>query len=111
VHLTGMSDSVPASAVQPDSGWAPPVPAVGRPQGAPASELPLATEIPRHHEVVGEGFVPGEDIEVAVVLREVAARMDGRAHALVMESELGRGRLVSLMGYTSGTTVISLVPD
>jgi hypothetical protein len=45
------------------------------------------------------------------VLREVAARMYGRAHTLVMESELGPGRLVSLMGYTSGTTVISLVPD
>jgi hypothetical protein len=45
------------------------------------------------------------------VLREVSAQMDGRAHALVMESELSRGRLVILMGYTSGTTVISPVPE
>jgi len=111
VHLAGMSDFVPARAARPDSGWAPPVPAVRRPHGTPAYELPVATEIRRHHEVVGEGFFPGEDVEVAVVLREVSARIDGRAHALVMESELSRGRLVILMGYTSGTTVISPVPE
>lgn len=106
-----MSISNDQNSRQPSPEWAPPIPAMRGALGLPALASPLTSPPPRLHEVVGEGFVPGEDVEVAVVLREVAARMDGRAHALVSESELGRGRLVILMGYTSGTTVISPVPE
>ncbi len=60
-------------------------------------------------EAVGDGFIPGEDVQVAVIMREVSARMDGRARALVMDNELGQARRVILMGSISGTTVLSPV--
>lgn len=103
-----MSISNEANSRQPSPEWAPPIPAMRGASGLPS---PSTSRPPLHHQIVGDGFVPGEDVEVAVVLREVSAQMDGRAHALVMESELSRGRLVILMGYTSGTTVISPVPE
>lgn len=63
----------------------------------------------RGFEAVGDGFIPGEDVQVAVIMREVSARMDGRARALVMGHELGQARRVILMGSISGTTVLSPV--
>ena len=58
-------------------------------------------------EFSGYGFVPGEDVQVAVILRETSARMDGRARALVTDDELGHARRVILMGSVSGTMLIS----
>ncbi|HWK20923.1 MAG TPA: hypothetical protein VNR37_09190 [Microbacteriaceae bacterium] len=66
-------------------------------------------EPPGMFEVTGEGFVPGEDVQVAIIRQEVAARMDGRARALVNAGELGHARRVILMGSISGTTVLSPV--
>lgn len=64
---------------------------------------------PSAFEVLEEGFVPGEDVQVAVILREVHARLDGRARALVTDSEIGSARRIILMGSISGTTVLSPV--
>jgi hypothetical protein len=58
-------------------------------------------------EFSGYGFVPGEDVQVAIILRETSARMDGRARALVTNDELGHARRVILMGSVSGTMLIS----
>ncbi|MBN9607153.1 MAG: hypothetical protein J0G30_11135 [Actinomycetales bacterium] len=66
-------------------------------------------EPPDVFEVSGEGFVPGEDVQVAIIRQEVEARMDGRARALVNANELGYARRVILMGAISGTTVLSPV--
>jgi len=63
----------------------------------------------RGFETVGDGFIPGEDVQVAIIMREVSARMDGRARALVMDHELGQARRIILMGSISGTTVLSPV--
>ena len=57
-------------------------------------------------ELVGEGFIPGEDIAIAVVLRESRAASDGRGHAVVDRLAAPRGITdVILFGTTSGTFV------
>src|SRR6218665_1863774 len=57
-------------------------------------------------EAIGGGFIPGEDVQVAVIMREVSARMDVRARALGMGHELGQARRGILMGSISGTAVL-----
>ena len=57
-------------------------------------------------ELVGEGFIPGENVAIAVVLREGRADRDGRAHAVVDRLAAPRGTTdVILFGTTSGTLV------
>ena len=57
-------------------------------------------------ELVGEGFIPGEKVAIAVVLRESRAASDGRAHAVVDRLAAPRGITdVILFGTTSGTLV------
>ena len=57
-------------------------------------------------ELVGEGFIPGEDVAIAVVLREGRADRDGRAYAVVDRLAAPRGNAdVILFGATSGTLV------
>ena len=57
-------------------------------------------------ELVGEGFIPGENVAIAVVLRESRAASDGRAHAVVDRLAAPRGITdVILFGATSGTLV------
>ena len=57
-------------------------------------------------ELVGEGFIPGENVAIAVVLRESRAASDGRAHAVVDRLAAPRGITdVILFGTTSGTLV------
>ena len=57
-------------------------------------------------ELAGEGFIPGEDVAIAVVLRESRADRDGRAHAVVdrLAAPLGITDVI-LFGATSGTLV------
>ena len=56
--------------------------------------------------LVGEGFIPGENVAIAVVLREGRADRDGRAHAVVDRLAAPRGITdVILFGATSGTLV------
>ena len=57
-------------------------------------------------ELVGEGFIPGENVAIAVVLRESRAASDGRGHAVVDRLAAPRGITdVILFGATSGTLV------
>lgn len=57
-------------------------------------------------ELVGEGFIPGENVAIAVVLRESRAASDGRAHAVVDRLAAPRGITdVILFGATFGTLV------
>lgn len=57
-------------------------------------------------ELVGEGFIPGENVAIAVVLRESRAASDGRGHAVVDRLAAPRGITdMILFGTTSGTLV------
>lgn len=59
-------------------------------------------------EVAGEGFVPGEDVAVAVIVRHASATATGTARHLLDQAELGpdgRGEVL-LFGRISGTAVI-----
>ena len=66
-------------------------------------------------EVTGDGFVPGEDIAVAVIVAHTDATGTGAARALLDKRQLdavlpeGPGEVV-LYGRVSGTTVVRRVP-
>lgn len=66
-------------------------------------------------EVTGEGFVPGEDIAVAVIVSHTDATGTGAARALLDQRQLdaalpeGSGEVV-LYGRISGITVVRRVP-
>lgn len=66
-------------------------------------------------EVSGDGFVPGEDIAVAVIVSHTDATGTGAARALLDKRQLdavlseGPGEVV-LYGRISGTTVVRRVP-
>lgn len=57
-------------------------------------------------EVTGEGFVPGEDVAVAVIVSHTDATGTGAVRALLDASQLGQTNEVVLCGRISGTTVI-----
>lgn len=65
-------------------------------------------------EVTGEGFVPGEDIAVAVIVSHTDATGTGAARALLDKRQLDSlaesPREVVLYGRISGTTVVRRVP-
>ena len=67
-----------------------------------------APRAPRRMEVDGEGFVPGEDVAVAVIVRHTDAAGTGTARALVDLDDLPTGATgeVILFGRISGTTAI-----
>jgi hypothetical protein len=59
-------------------------------------------------ELVGEGFIPGETVAVAAVLRESRAAQDGRAYAVFDPLTAPPGVTdVILFGRVSGTVVSS----
>lgn len=66
-------------------------------------------------EVTAEGFVPGEDITIAVVVSHTDATGTGHARALLDTTQLGSvlvegtGEVV-LLGRVSGTTVVRRLP-
>lgn len=70
---------------------------------------------PAFHAVEGDGFVPGEDVAVAVVTRHTDASGTGTARALIDPGRLGpaaAGGIVEvlLFGRISGTTIIRRLP-
>jgi len=71
----------------------------------PAPPLPEITEpLPTLFSVEADGFVEGEDIEVAIILRASSADGRGRARTVVDRRELPPGaRGVILLGTVSGT--------
>lgn len=59
---------------------------------------------PRLHRIEAAGFIPGEDVAVAIIVRSSSADPQGTAHALVDETELPEHGLgVLLFGFISGT--------
>lgn len=91
-----------------------------KPTPPPATEPPEATlqqqrrrsrraharQAPVLVEVTGEGFVPGEDVAVAVIVSHTDATGTGAVRALLDASQLGQTNEVVLYGRISGTTVI-----
>ncbi|WGP06176.1 hypothetical protein QFE97_00080 [Bacillus subtilis] len=73
------------------------------------------TQVPELVEVTGEGFVPGEDITVALVVAHTDATGTGHARALIDTSRLagllddGIGEVV-LLGRVSGTLHVRRLP-
>lgn len=71
-----------------------------------------APRAPRLMEVEGEGFVPGEDVAVAVIVSHTDAAGTGTARALVDLDDLppdATGAVI-LFGRISGTTAIRRLP-
>ena len=67
-----------------------------------------APRAPRLMEIAGEGFVPGEDVAVAVIVSHTDAAGTGTARALVELDDLppdATGEVI-LFGRVSGTTAI-----
>lgn len=119
VELTDTAGRVFADIIRPPtrrSTFAPPLPA---PTSLPelldtaASPIPavrtvrLATLL----EVTGDGFVPGEDIEVAAILTSSSADPTGRGRGLLDLGPLPEAvRGAILFGTVSGTTIIRYTP-
>lgn len=74
------------------------------PVAAPPAASPVGATPPLMYRVTGEGFVPGEDVAVAIIVRATSADRQGIAHALVDSRELPQHSAgVLLFGYISGT--------
>ena len=83
------------------------------PHPTPEPEEP--TQRPAFHAVEGDGFVPGEDVAVAVVTGHTDVSGTGTARALVDPDRLGpdaAGGVVEvlLFGRISSTTIIRRLP-
>lgn len=78
-------------------------------QGASASPLPAAR--PVLHQVVGSGFVPGEDVAVAIIHAHSDAAQDGSARALLTAEQAAAAVMgeVVLLGRVSGTLTIGRI--
>lgn len=67
---------------------------------------------PRLHRIEAGGFVPGEDVAVAIITHSASADPQGIAHALIDEGELPEHSLgVLLFGFVSGTIHREQVPS
>lgn len=82
-----------------------------RPQAKPEKAAPL----PVFHTVEGDGFVPGEDVAVAIVTGHTDAAHTGTARALIDPAQLApdtAGGIVEvlLFGRISGTAIIRRLP-
>lgn len=81
--------STPTPAIAPGRSWVPPM----------------------LHRVEAGGFVPGEDVAVAIITRSCSADPAGVARALVDEAELPEHNLgMLLFGFVSGTIHREQVP-
>lgn len=86
------------------------------PEPAPAPvAAPKRAAMPMFHTVEGPGFVPGEDVAVAIITGHTDAAHTGIARALVDPAQLtpdSTGGVVEvlLFGRISGTTIIRRVP-
>lgn len=70
------------------------------------SEAPGRSQAPALVEVTGEGFIPGEDVAVAVIVSHTSAGGNGTARALLDHNRLPQDADgVVLFGEISGTTI------
>ncbi|NLG46401.1 hypothetical protein [Gordonia sp. (in: high G+C Gram-positive bacteria)] len=85
-------------------------------RAAPVPEMPVpetrrsrhARRVPRLMEVTADGFVPGEDVAVAVIVSQTDATGTGAARALIDLDPLpdAAGQEVILLGRVSGTFAV-----
>lgn len=86
-----------------------------RPWEAPVPEAlspPISAAQPVLHQVAGSGFVPGEDVAVAIIHAHSDARPDGTARALLTAEQAAAAVTgeVILLGRISGTLAVSRLP-
>ncbi|MDN5715711.1 MAG: hypothetical protein L0G89_00605 [Janibacter sp.] len=83
-------------------------PSTRRPRPAPTMEPPARQAMPELVTLHGEGFVPGEDVAVAVVIAHGDAAPDGTMRALLTAEQAASSptREVILLGRVSGTLTI-----
>lgn len=63
-------------------------------------------------EITGSGFIPGEDVTVALVVSSAEGSADGKAHGLVDLSQLADHRSeIMLIGRVSGVIVLERLPS
>lgn len=85
------------------------------PESVPVSEPEESSPRPAFHIIEGDGFVPGEDVTVAIVIGHTDASGTGTARALIDPARL-RSRAagvvveVVLFGRISGITIIRRLP-
>ncbi len=79
---------------------------------APPETAGSPVPVPSLLEFTAEGFVPGEDVAVAIVLRHSSADHTGNARALIDRGEkpalISSGEVI-LLGRISGTTSIQTI--
>lgn len=92
------ADILTAPAPQPRSPFAPP------------HDTPTAVALPSLLEFAADGFVPGEDVALALVLRHSSAGSTGTARALLDRGEkpVVTGEVI-LLGRISGTTSVQRI--
>ena len=92
------ADILTAPAPQPRSPFAPP------------ADVPAAVVLPSLLEFAADGFVPGEDVALALILRHSSAGPTGTARALLDRGEkpVVTGEVI-LFGRISGTTSVQRI--
>ena len=77
---------------------------------APPHDTPTAVALPSLLEFAADGFVPGEDVALALVLRHSSAGSTGTARALLDRGEkpVVSGEVI-LLGRISGTTSVQRI--
>ncbi|HBS08801.1 MAG TPA: hypothetical protein DEA69_08375 [Microbacterium sp.] len=71
---------------------------------APATDAAGRSRVPVLFEASSEGFIPGEDVALAVIIRHSSTNGDGHVRHVVEDRELAPGGEVLLFGRISGTT-------
>lgn len=79
-----------------------------RPEPEPAPDAPAHRSVPELVTLHGEGFVPGEDVAIAVVIAHGDAAPDGTVRGLLTADQVAASptREVVLFGRVSGTLTI-----
>ncbi len=85
-----------------------PFPPPSRVAPAPDATVSAVAAAPAVHQVAGGGFVPGEDVAIAIIHAHSDAGSDGTARALLTPDQLATSPTgeVILFGCISGTLVI-----
>ncbi|WP_193119425.1 hypothetical protein [Brachybacterium tyrofermentans] len=88
----------------------PPTPESRSPFAPPDDHAPAPVTVPSLLEFTADGFVPGEDVAVALILRHSSAGPTGTVRALIDRGEQPsiRGEVI-LLGRISGTTSVQQI--
>ena len=89
-----------------------PAPNPGKPPSLASVTPPMPATQSVLHQVAGSGFVPGEDVAVAIIYAHSDASPDGTARALLTAEQAATAVTgeVILLGRVSGALAISRLP-